>query len=74
MAEFNYDATNTANVKSSMGGSGLTAGVQAGLSEVTSLPKSNLQEQQKTHGATFRQDSGNEAAESKNGKNFQFRY
>lgn len=72
MADFNADATNNAKNKQSFSNSGLSAGVESGLSFVDRNVGGPTAEQ-KSSGSDFRKVCREEAAGSKNGKNFKFR-
>lgn len=71
MADYNADSSNKMAVNTSFPGSGLTAGVKDGLSMVESIPRGNVEPEQKTSGSIFRQDEVTESV-SGNGKNFKF--
>jgi hypothetical protein len=72
--DFNTDESNSMQDSRSFPNSGLSAGVESGLSSVERNKRGALQAQQETHGAVFRQDSVDESAGSDNGKSFKFRY
>jgi hypothetical protein len=71
MADYNADDSNKMAVNTSFPKSGLSAGVTDGLSMVESLPRGNVEAEQKTSGSIFRQDKVTESV-SGNGKNFNF--
>lgn len=71
MADYNADSSNKMAVNTSFPGSGLTAGVKDGLSMVESIPRGNVEPEQKTSGSIFRQEKLTESV-SGNGKNFNF--
>ena len=74
MSDFNKDASNNAqDTRTFGGGSGLSAGVESGLSSVEKLKRGSIESQQKTNGDNFQRVQADEAAGSKNGKNFSFR-
>lgn len=73
MSDFNQDGTNKYESKG-FPSSGLKAGVEDGLSMVEKLSNGAIQPEQESHGVVFRQQSNNESAGSKNGKNFTIRY
>ena len=70
---FSADATNNMNDTRVFKNSGLTAGVQSGLSEVVREARGAIPEQLKSSGNCFRKAATTESAGSKNGKNFEFR-
>lgn len=72
--DFNADASNNPGDTRKFPKSGASAGVESGLSSVDNMPRGNVESQQKTHGSVFRQESTDESAGSKGGKNFSFRY
>ena len=72
--DFNADESNTGQDTRSFPNSGLSAGVESGLSSVERNKRGAIQAPQETHGAVFRQDSIDESAGSDNGKSFTFRY
>ena len=75
MADFPADATNTLQDSRSFPASGTKAGVESGLGSVESLTRGAIQDQQRTVGTVFRQESVDETTGSEgNGKNFKFRY
>jgi hypothetical protein len=69
---FNADSTNNAKVTHSFPNSGLSAGVESGLSFVDRNVGAPEPEQ-KSMGQDFRKELCEEAAGSKNGKSFKFR-
>jgi hypothetical protein len=71
--DFSADATNSMADKRKFSGSGLTAGVQSGLSEVVSPKRGDIPAQMKSSGNDFRRVDGVEPAGEKMGKNFQFK-
>jgi len=71
MADFNADDSNKMAVNTSFPKSGLSAGVTDGLSMVESLPRGNVEAEQKTSGSIFRQEKITESV-SGNGKSFNF--
>lgn len=73
MADFNPDKYNKYQGQTG-GESGLSAGVQSGLSSVEKLPRGVTQPEQVGHGVTFRQQSSSEPAGSENGKSFTINY
>ena len=74
MADFNQNGSNDAqDTRSFGGGSGLSAGVESGLSSVEKMKRGAVQAEQKTMGENFRKDACSESAGAKNGKNFTFR-
>ena len=74
MSDFNKDASNTVqDTRAFGGGSGLSAGVESGLSSVEKLSRGSVDAQQKTHGDNFMRTQMDESAGSKAGKNFTFR-
>jgi hypothetical protein len=72
MADFNADATNKAKVSHSFPNSGLSAGVESGLSFVD-RNVGTPEPEQKSSGSDFRKKCVEESAGSKMGKNFKFR-
>jgi hypothetical protein len=72
MADFNADSTNKPKVSHSFPNSGLSAGVESGLSFVDRNVGAPEPEQ-KSVGCDYRKQLNEEAAGSKNGKNFKFR-
>jgi hypothetical protein len=74
MSDFNKDSSNSAqDTRAFGGGSGLTAGVESGLSSVEKLSRGSVEAEQKTHGDNFMRIETEESAGSKGGKNFTFR-
>jgi hypothetical protein len=71
MYDFDADATNKAKNKQSFPNSGLSAGVESGLSFVDRNIGGPTPEQ-KSSGSDFRKKQNMESAGSKNGKNFKF--
>jgi len=72
--DFNPEDHNKMQDTRSFPRSGVTAGVQDGLSMVENLPRGAKQAQQENHGNNFRQESGTESVAGKNGKNFDILY
>lgn len=72
--DFNADMSNSGQDSRKFPKSGVGAGVESGLSSVESMPRQNVEPQQKTSGSVFRQECVDESAGSKGGKNFNFRY
>ena len=72
MADFNEDDSNKMTVNTSFPKSGLSAGVTDGLSMVESLPRGDVQAEQKTNGPNYRQEKTTGENVSGNGKNFSF--
>lgn len=68
----NANSTNNIKDNRSFEGSGLTAGVESGLSFVSKSPRGTIQPEQKSSGEIYRQDHVTSPAGSKNGKNFTF--
>jgi hypothetical protein len=74
MSDFNKDSSNNAqDTRGFGGGSGLSAGVESGLSSVEKLSRGAVDAQQKTHGDNFMRTQMDESAGKKGGKNFTFR-
>ena len=74
MSDFNQNGTNAAqDTRAFGGGSGLSAGVESGLSSVEKLPRGAIQAEQKAMGANFVKEESDSTAGSKNGKSFTFR-
>jgi hypothetical protein len=67
----NADTSNTKQTTNPAAKSGSVAGVESGLGMVESLPRAELQPEQKTHGETFRQECSDTPAGS---GGFKFRY
>jgi hypothetical protein len=71
MADFNADQYNKACTDPrGFGNSGLSAGVESGLSSVERLNRSSLEMNNKSKGSDFRHAAFEESAGSKGGKSF----
>jgi hypothetical protein len=66
------DSTNKHRDNRSFSGSGLTAGVESGLSSVSKTPRGKIPKELESQGELYRQDHIESSAGSKNGKNFKF--
>lgn len=71
--DYDADATNSMTVTQAYPKSGLSAGVESGLSMTESLTRGETQAQQKTSGLNYRKNESMESGGSKNGKSFTFR-
>jgi len=72
--DFDVDKANDMKDTRKFPNSGLKAGVESGLGMVENLTRGTVQSQQQTNNNVFRQECIDEAAGSKNGKDFKFRY
>ena len=72
MSDFNADKYNSPAVSRDTTSSGLTAGVESGLSMVEGIPQGSIQPEQKTKGSIFRTETV-ETPVSHDGKNFTIR-
>lgn len=73
MSDFNADKSNKYQDTRSFPKSGLSAGVEDGLSMVEALPRGVAQAEQQTKGPNFRQES-KDTPMAEDGKNFTLRY
>ena len=73
MSDFNPDSSNKFQDTRGFPKSGLSAGVESGLSSVEAIKRGSIESEQMTKGTTFRKNEVEAAAGSKNGKSFTFK-